>query len=220
MKSRLDLIERTQWDISSQIDETQSQLIIQAIEHIDRWLGTPGLLSLFLRQFGPVRITPSSLFWQKLGFHHVFLSTIFLDPRHLTVHTAVHEISHLLDNLMGCHPLAVIFGGGPSDDMLRFIGLEPDQFFPRFHFPNYEDTLKSNNIELNPTIYGRTNGPAEDFAETFRLAVMEPDHLRLAAPLRYRWINTWKAERLGFQYKSGKPHENQLITIDISYREN
>ncbi len=202
MKSRLDLTERTQWDISSRIDETQSQLLIQAISHIDKWLETPGCLSNVVHQYGSARITPSSFFWQKLGFHHVFLSTIFLDPGHLTVHTAVHEIAHLLDNLMGSHPLAVIFGGGPSDDMLRFMNCEPDQFFPRFHCPDYENSLKRKNIELNPTIYGRTNGPAEDFAETFRLAVMEPDHLEFAAPLRYRWINTWKAERFGFQSKS------------------
>jgi hypothetical protein len=135
---------------------------------------------------------PSPLLWRTIGFHHVELSTVFLVPRSFPVETAVHELAHILDNRLGPHLLASIFGGGPSDSMLRFVGIEPDQFFPRFSAPGYERALTEAGCELNPTLYGRSKGPAEDFAESLQLAVFQPEVLAKSAPLRFEWLTKWK----------------------------
>lgn len=194
MKSRLIIVNSMQWDVSSQIIDSYCDTLVQAVSQIDTWLGVPGCLERSVKKSGGIRIVSSPWIWQKLGFHHVEYNTIFLDPRNLAMDTVVHEFAHIFDNLLGSHILAAIFGGGPSDDMIRYLGIEPDQFFPRFHSPGYERSFQENHIELNPTVYGRTYGPAEDFAETFKLAVLDPERLFLAAPRRYKWIQNWKNE--------------------------
>lgn len=192
MESRLIITKGLQWDVSSQIIDSHCDLLVQGISKIDTWLGVPGCLERLAKNTGGINIVTSPWIWQKLGFHHVENNTIFLDPENLTLETVVHEFAHIFDNLLGSHILAAIFGGGPSDDMIRYLGVEPDQFFPRFYSPGYESVFLKNHIELNPTVYGRSYGPAEDFAETFRLAVLDPDRLSLAAPRRFKWIHNWK----------------------------
>jgi hypothetical protein len=152
------------------------------------WQSGGDIPSLILK----IRWKPSPAVWKAIGFHHVELSTVFVDPRGLPVETTVHEIAHILDNRLGPHPLASIFGGGPSDDMLRSLGVEPDQFFPRFSAPGYERTLTNAGCELNPIPYGRSKGPAEDFAESFSLAVLQPDKLAFFAPQRFAWFQSWR----------------------------
>jgi hypothetical protein len=184
------------WDIAGQIPESSYETLLKAATSIDTWLGKSNQLSnpigMISKLMGGIRWRPSSFVWKKLGFHHVEFSTIFFDPALLPFDTAIHEIGHVLDNSLGSHRLASIFGGGPSDDLARYIGIEPDVFFPRFHAPGYEKTLRDLKLELNPTDYGRNNGPAEDFAESFRLAVTDPEILISAAPLRFKWFENWK----------------------------
>jgi hypothetical protein len=92
-----------------------------------------------------------------------------------------------------------MFGGGPSDNMLRYIGIEPDQFFPRFSAAGYEKAMVNAGCELNPTAYGRSQGPAEDFAESFRLAILQPELLNEQAPRRFLWFSEWK--KFGFRLR-------------------
>jgi hypothetical protein len=137
---------------------------------------------------------PSNFFWRKAGFHHVEFSTIHIDPELINLETAVHEMAHILDNTLGNHGLASIFGGGPADQMVVHLGLNPDEFLPRFFAWGYESKLRERQIELNPTTYGRTRGPAEDFAESFRMAVLHPVLLKTSGPKRYEWFEIWRRQ--------------------------
>lgn len=121
-------------------------------------------------------------------------STIYIDPERLNLESAVHEMAHIFDNNLGNHGLASIFGGGPADQMIVHLGLNPDEFLPRFLARGYESKLRAQRIELNPTTYGRTRGPAEDFAESFRMAVLQPELLRTFAPKRYEWFEIWRRQ--------------------------
>ncbi len=192
MDSRHILQKKLHWDISQNIRDDQCDQLFLAISAINDWIGTTSAKTNRIEMMGGLKVLQSPWIWQKLGFHHVELSTIFIEPNKLSLETAVHEMAHILDNLLGPHPLASIFGGGPSDAMVRYLGIEPEQFFPRFHAPGYENLLRKHQIELNPTPYGRSYGPAEDFAEAFKLAVLQPEQLDLAAPKRAKWLKDWK----------------------------
>jgi hypothetical protein len=192
MNSRSILQSVNGWNISPDIADSHCDLILEGLSAIDNWLGADGRIVRLSDRLDVIRWLPSPALWQKLGFHHVEFSTVYLDPNHLTCETVVHEFAHILDNRMGSHPLASIFGGGLSDEMVRWLGIEPEQFFPRFYAHCYEREFRFREIEMNPSLYGRTTGPSEDFAESFRLAVMDPNRLALAAPLRNEWFSKWK----------------------------
>jgi len=193
MNARLDLYNNLQWEVESSISIGNCENIWQASKLLLSWIkGSSNSDEKVILKIRNVCWKPSSTLWRIIGFHHVELSAVFIDPRGLTVETALHELAHILDNRFGSHPLASIFGGGPSDDMLRFIGLEPDLFFPRFSAPGYEKALVDAGCELNPTEYGRSKGPAEDFAESFRLALLDPMLLKDKAPKRLAWFNQWR----------------------------
>jgi hypothetical protein len=78
--------------------------------------------------------------------------------------------------------------------MLRFVGIDPDQFFPRFSAIGYEQSLTRAGCELNPTKYGRSKGPAEDFAEAFRLAYLSPQLLKNRHPKDQNGLKSGKFE--------------------------
>lgn len=185
------------WDTSTRLPEPVQDTLILAASAIQSWLlnssdNNLDPLAAFQHKTGRILWEPSNLLWRKAGFHHVEFQTVFIDPQLITVETAVHEIAHILDNTHGVHRMATVFGGGPADEMIRAIGVEPDLFLPRFKARNYEKALRSLNLELNPTPYGRTMGPVEDFAESFRLAVLHPEQLLVEAPKRYDWFAEWR----------------------------
>jgi len=193
MNNRQVLLSDHSWEVASQIPDAVCETILNAASAFDAWLGIelkPSNLSL--SSLRDMVWKPSPLLWRLIGFHHVELSTVFIDPKTISIETAIHELAHVLDNRLGPHPLASIFGGGPSDEMARYIGLEPERFFPRFSAIGYENCQKELGLELNPSEYGRTKGPAEDFAESFRFAVLHPDLLESSAPRRYLWFEGWK----------------------------
>lgn len=192
------LLNRTAyWDVAAEINDSNCESLLKAASAIDSWFGTSrqwktrpvALLSKFL---GGIQWKPSPPIWNKLGFHHVEFSTVFVNPTSLPFETAIHEFGHVMDNSLGSHPLSSIFGGGPSDDLARYIGIEPEIFFPRFHAANYDKVMQELNLELNPSDYGRKNGPAEDFSESFRLTVTDPEYFAAAAPIRFAWFENWK----------------------------
>jgi hypothetical protein len=193
MNHRLELHKNLRLEVDSSISVGNCENIWQASKLFLSWVNADKEQDdRILATIRGVHWKPSSTIWRMIGFHHVELFTVFIDPRGLTVETALHELAHVLDNRLGSHPLASIFGGGPSDDLLRIFGLEPDQFFPRFSAPGYEKALVDAGCELNPTEYGRSKGPAEDFAESFRLAVLDPGLLKDKAPKRLAWFNQWR----------------------------
>jgi hypothetical protein len=186
------------WSVDSSISVESQETIRNASDWFLEWISPLDPHDeKILKLMRSIQWKPSSAIWRRIGFHHVELSTVFIDPHSFPLETALHELAHILDNRLGPHPLASIFGGGPSDDMLRFIGMEPDQFFPRFSVHGYEKVLVGMGIELNPTTYGRSQGPAEDFAESFRLAILQPEILVKQAPRRSAWFKEWK--KAGFR---------------------
>ncbi len=182
------------WKLDRGISNKTSENILRASQKFRDWIGLNDHPILIASR--DVCWKPSSNIWRLIGFHHVEITTVYVDRRPLPVELVLHELAHILDNRLGPHPLASIFGGGPSDEMLRFVGMEPDQFFPRFSAIEYERTLNKAGCELNPSEYGRTKGPAEDFAEAFRLAILEPALLDKLAPKRSAWFRNWKSKCL------------------------
>jgi hypothetical protein len=185
------------WVTSAGLPEQAQNTLLSAAVAIQSWLRIadnlkPHSTGELRRKTGVIFWKPSNLIWRKAGFHHVEFHTVFIDPRTISVETAVHEMAHVLDNSLGVHTMASVFGGGPADEMIRFIGGEPDLFLPRFFSARYEASLRSQQLELNPTTYGRMIGPAEDFAESFRLAVLHPEILQAEAPKRYDWFSDWR----------------------------
>lgn len=197
MAARELLKNRSTWNVDQSIPDQTVHVLLDAVEILSAWLdesnkirGNP--LALLSRLTGDIFWKPSPFIWRKLGYHHVELSTVFIDPTTITINTALHEYAHVLDNRMSPHPLASIFGGGLADELARFIGYEPDQFFPRFHASNFERVLTGKGLELNPSEYGRTYGPAEDFAESFRFIVSSSASFMNSAPRRYIWFESLK----------------------------
>lgn len=185
------------WNISPLFPQATQDVLREAGLAILSWLDIPANSGLRPNHklrilFKNIAWQPSNFFWRKAGFHHVEFSTIHIDPELINLETAVHEMAHILDNTLGNHGLASIFGGGPADQMISHLGLNPDEFLPRFLGRNYESKLRARQIELNPTTYGRTRGPAEDFAESFRMAVLHPVLLKTSAPKRYEWFEIWR----------------------------
>jgi hypothetical protein len=196
------LDDKYNWVTSTRFPEPVQDTLILAASAIQSWLLNSNdknldPLAAFQYKTGRVLWEPSNFLWRKAGFHHVEFQTVFIDPVRISIETAVHEFAHILDNTLGVHRMASVFGGGPADEMTRAIGVEPDLFLPRFHARNYEKALRSLNLELNPTPYGRTMGPVEDFAESFRLTVLHPEQLLSEAPKRYDWFAEWR-KRLVF----------------------
>lgn len=196
MKPRLLLMEHFRWEAADQLSDSTCDILIQAARAADAWLKSSvyqdDLTHRLTKVIGGVNWKPSPFIWRCLGFHHVEFNTVFIDPLAITCSSAVHEFAHVLDNTLGVHPLSTFFGGGPSDEMARFLGYDPDQFFPRFHAAGFEEALQKLNIEHNPTDYGRMWGPAEDFADAFRLAVTDPHYLEQHASQRYAWFQEWR----------------------------
>ncbi len=197
MESRQVLENGFSWIADKSLPESTIKVLLEASYLLTIWLSDAGKSTNnpaknLIETLGTIHWKPSPRIWRMLGFHHVELSTVFIDPAATTVDIVVHEFAHVLDNCLGDHPLASILGGGPSDDLARFVGYEPDRFFPRFRSPHFEQILLNSGLEINPTDYGRSCGPAEDFAESFRLAVTDSEHLSKAAPLRFTWFEKWR----------------------------
>ncbi|GAP21054.1 hypothetical protein [Leptolinea tardivitalis] len=195
MKSRQILSDEAEWTIDARLSDATCDTILQALKAVENWLFQgriqPRTSSQLFKTIG-IYWKPSPPFWWKTRYHHVEFSTTFVVGEALCCDTAVHEIAHVLDNFLGMHPLSTIFGGGPADLMCRSIGAEPECFFPRFRAPGFEKRMTALCVEQNPTLYGRSLGPAEDFAESFRLVVTNPDYLHSSAPCRYDWFENWR----------------------------
>ena len=107
----------------------------------------------------------------------------------------IHELGHVLDNTHASSFIAQvlltssIFGGGLSDEMITSLGGNPRSCFPRHSCKSYEPPMASEIYGLNsqdPRYYA--NGPSEDFAETFAIAVTNQG---FSASQRASWLTRW-----------------------------
>jgi hypothetical protein len=99
----------------------------------------------------------------------------------------IHELGHVLDNNFksGGAP-ATFFGGGAADAMLKFVGGNPENCFPRFQ-------CSSSYIKdiAGPESWGQgeygNNSVADDFAETFARVTTNG----IAPTLRSVWMKAF-----------------------------
>jgi hypothetical protein len=123
---------------------------------------------------------------------------VFLDRDNASVELIIHEMGHVLDNSLGPE-WAAILGGGAADDMARDLGGSPRDCVLRFDCASkYVGRSPGSNQYGSPRTYWTPTehprsfhddyarmGPAEDFAEAFKFAVMDSGADR---PQRVRWM--------------------------------
>lgn len=118
-------------------------------------------------------------------------------PIKFTVFVAVHELGHVLDNGIGGDKPAVWFGGGAADRMIADLGGHPEAVpFP--HCLDREDYIaKYAGPESWPYYMNGGKNPADDFADTFLVAVVGNDlpvpNVVNLAPQRLAWMDAYIA---------------------------
>jgi len=104
------------------LDEVQT--LLEAAGMIEQWFAQNGGGNAQARMraaFGKVKFKHSGFL---LGSHHVQGHTVYLVGS-FSRDYVLHEMGHVLDNSFGTE-FAALFGGGPSDDMSRDLGGEPE----------------------------------------------------------------------------------------------
>jgi len=125
----------------------------------------------------------------------VFPNTDVYLPDKFTAFVVVHELGHVLDNNMGNEKPAVWFGGGAADQMLKDLGGHPGQVpFP--HCLDRSDYIsKYAGPESWPEYMNGGRNPADDFADTFLVAIVGSDlpvpNVLTFAPQRLAWIDAY-----------------------------
>jgi hypothetical protein len=116
-------------------------------------------------------------------------------PDKFTAFVVVHELGHVLDNNLGGDKPAVWFGGGAADQMLKDLGGHPEQVpFP--HCLDRSDYIsKYAGPESWPDYMNGGRNPADDFADTFLVAVVGSDlpvpNVLTLTPHRLAWMDTF-----------------------------
>ena len=138
----------------------------------------------------------AGIFSDLKNYNHVVGSTVYLLDE-FTSGIVIHEMGHVLDNKLSNTWLpggAAVWGGGPADEMARALGADPTQCMLRFQCVrsgvNWEATFRTAQLEVNPSSYGYSHGPSEDFAESFMLSVTGGLN---AAPQRAEWMSNFAA---------------------------
>ncbi len=139
-----------------------------------------------MRALSPVYLSHASEFWIEKGYHHVEARSIILIPSISQV-DIIHEFGHIVDNVTGNTRYASIFGGGPSDDMVRHLGVDPSRCSLRFQCSDYKQMLRDENAELPYYDYAY-HGPSEDFAVTFEKIVISDSKIQSENPVRVTWM--------------------------------
>ena len=125
----------------------------------------------------------------------VFPNTDIYLPNKFTAFVVVHELGDVLDNNIGGDKPAVWFGGGAADQMLADLGGHPEKrAFPHcVDSTDYISTMAG--PESWPVYMNGGKNPADDFADTFLVAVVGeelpvPNVLQLA-PRRLGWMDAY-----------------------------
>jgi RHS repeat-associated protein len=135
--------------------------------------------------FGEVNFLPQAgIFWNDVANAHVVRNNVYVEMMpNLSKRTIIHEMGHVLDNSIGPEA-AAIFGGGPSDEMARSLGGRPELCYLRFDCGLISPSVSELNQwnwcnppiwdtpleQIDPGQYA-AEGPSEDFAEAFLIAV-------------------------------------------------
>jgi RHS repeat-associated protein len=82
----------------------------------------------------PVWFNHANIIGYTIKRHYAFGQSVYLIPGFID-EKVIHESAHILDNLSGGPMPASIFGEGASDDMIEYLGVDPNQCFPRFWCP-------------------------------------------------------------------------------------
>jgi len=128
----------------------------------------------------------------------VFPNTDVYLPVKFTAFVVVHELGHVLDNNMGGDKPAVWFGGGAADQMLKELGGHPEKVpFP--HCLDRSDYIANYaGPESWPEYMNGGKNPADDFADTFLVAVVGSDlpvpNVVNLAPQRLTWMDAFVSE--------------------------
>ena len=162
-------------------------------------------------EFGPATFHHAGFGWTLMERHHVQGDDLYMLSGFTSV-DVIHEMGHILDNLHSPGLLGSIFGGGPSDDMVREVmGIDPTLCPYRFEcswMPKHPGRRVGNSYEdiwrvaqdRNPDVeapplgsygyyYAQIHGPSEDFAATFEMIVAGT--LRSPAPRRTAWFSDY-----------------------------
>jgi len=186
------LYEKYGWRIEGEWTVDDLLLLLQAGRSIASWLARNGggdVLGRLREFFGGTTIAHADLLGQILRAHHVRGNTIFLLPQ-FSLGSVLHEFGHILENRLGfSFPVgSSALGGGPGDDFARDLGGDPTSCPLRF--------LCSGYVTPREKIYGSDKfinyglrGPTEDFAQSFRLSVLEHSEFVNKYPLRAGLMN-------------------------------
>lgn len=96
----------------------------------------------------------------------------------------VHELTHVIDNKMS-GKMATIFGGGPADELVKFLGGNPHGL--RFLNGNFEIPSQYLWTRESRHLYGN-NSYADYFAECMAVAIYAPSVL--PDPIVKIWLET------------------------------
>ena len=123
----------------------------------------------------------------------------------LDSNTLIHELGHVLDNNQkgGIIP-ATVFGGGPSDQMVRDLGGHPENSFLRMQYGKPTISFSPLSVDFQSDYNGyqnfvagpfgwvnpdyANNGVSDDFANTFRYTITGENSSSLK---RIGWMNTY-----------------------------
>lgn len=177
------------WYVDSSINEEEVEIILRAAKTIstifDRFGGNG--VARMRGSLSPVWITHANFIWSDvLKYHHVVAQTVYL-VRGFNEDILIHEMGHVIDNLNGNSITASIFGGGPSDEMARSLGVDPTQCTFRFNCSKYGAFLLNAKSELPISDYA-LKGPSEDFAETFINLTKNRAIAVQKIPVRSKWM--------------------------------
>jgi hypothetical protein len=116
-------------------------------------------------------------------------------PDKFTAFVVVHELGHVLDNHLGGDKPAVWFGGGAADQMLKDLGGHPE-LVPFPHCLDRSDyRVRYAGLEAWPEYMNGSKNPADDFADTFLVAVVGDElpvpKVETLAPQRLAWMDAF-----------------------------
>ncbi|MEJ2305818.1 MAG: RHS repeat-associated core domain-containing protein [Anaerolineales bacterium] len=187
LKAAQRLFEDYGWYFVGQWQLTEIELLRDAAKEIAEFFDDHGgnAQARMRGALSPVWFARAGLFWIKLGYHHVEAQTVYLLTG-FSKENVIHESAHVLDNLAGSSIYASLFGGGPSDEMARSLGVDPTQCPFRFSCSNYLKMLDEAGSELPPSDYA-ARGPSEDFAVTLEFLATGNGAMQ-KTPVRGDWM--------------------------------
>jgi len=193
------LYEKYGWRIEGVWTIEQMRIFLAAGKSILNWFvrnGGGDALARMRAFFGGTIFSPAEidvvdqLILRGQGVHHVrgnllSGSTVFLRAG-FTLDDVIHELAHVLDNRLGFRfPIgSALLGGGPADDMSRFLGANPSNCRNRSRCAGYRTPKEP----IDPNSYA-AEGPSEDFAEAFKQSVLNGKDFQQTNPLRAAFMN-------------------------------